>query len=119
MPKKISDEQLLILCLQNKTQKQIAEEFKMTPSQINRRIRSPEFSALLSDFRKKIIDGVMTDLTAAAKSAAKTLIDLLDDTNPFIRLQASCKILSLAQEYSIQCDIIKEINELKSTDEYK
>ena len=113
MAKKVDDKTLLSLCLTGKTQTQIAKELGMTKAQICRRINTDDFQIMLSDYRKRVIDGILTDLTAHAQKSVKTLVRLLDDENPYIQLQSACKILSMTQEYGIQKDLLRDIETWK------
>lgn len=113
MKRKVDDKTLLSLCLTGKTQTQIAKELGMTKAQISRRVNTEQFQAMLSDYRKRVLDGVLTDLTANAQKSVQTLVELLDCENPFVQLKAACKILSMAQEYGIQQELMREIEELK------
>ena len=110
---KVDDNTLLTMCLSGASQVQIANELGMTKAQICRRVNSPEFQNTLAEYRKRVLDGVLTDLTANAQKCVQTLVDLLDNDNPSIQLQAACKILSLSQEYALQRDILRDIEELK------
>ena len=114
MAKKVDDKTLMGLCLSGKAQVQIAKELGMTKAQICRRINTPEFKELLSEYRNKMLDGILTDLTVHSQKAVKTLVNLLDSDNPFCQLQAACKILTLSQEYGIQHDLLTEIEKLKT-----
>lgn len=113
MQMKVADDELLALCLTGKSQRQIADTLGMTTTQINRRVNTPEFQMLLSEFRHKILDGIVSSLIAESQKAVATLAALLDDENSFCRLQAASKILSLAQDFTIQYDILTEIRQLK------
>lgn len=112
---KADDTTLLTLCLSGKTQTQIAKELGMTKTQVCRRINSDNFQGLLSQYRKKVLDGVLTELTANAYKSVQTLVALLDDPNSFARLQSACKILALAQEYGIQKDLLEDVRQWKQT----
>lgn len=68
---------------------------------------------MLSDYRRRILDGILTELTANAQKSVKTLVKLLDSETPSIQLQAASKILSLSQDYCIEKDLMKDIEELK------
>jgi predicted ArsR family transcriptional regulator len=112
---KIDNTTLLTLCLSGKTQAQIAKELHMTKAQVCRRVNDADFQQLLSEYRKAVLDSVLTELTASAHKSVETLVALLDDENSFARLQAACKILSLAQEYGIQKDLMQDIAEWKQS----
>ena len=117
MAKKVSDDVLLAFCLSGKTQTAIAKELGMTKAQICKRIKQPEFQETLSEYRKKVLDGTLADLTANARKATQTLVKLLDDDNPFIQLKAATQILSMTQDISIQKDLMKEIEEIRKENE--
>lgn len=112
--KKVDDKTLLCMCLTGKTQTAIAKELGMTKVQICKRVNTPEFQALLSDYRKRIIDGVLTDLVAHSQKAVKTLVALLDDKSAFVRLNAACRIISITQDFTVQRDLLADIEKLKS-----
>ena len=110
---KISNETLLCMVLSGKSQADIAREMGMSKEQVCRRVNAPDFQDLLAEYRKKMVDNVYVDLTANAQKAVTVLVDLLDDSNPFVRYNSACKILSALQDYSIQQDLMKSIEELK------
>lgn len=110
---KVDDTTLLSLCLSGKTQTEIAKELGLTKTQVCRRINKAEFQELLAEYRHKVLDGVLTELTAYSHKSVLTLVALLDDSNAFARLQAACKILALAQEFGIQKDIMQDIADWK------
>lgn len=113
MARKLKDEDLLLLMLSGKSQTVIAKELGVTKATITRRIHTPEFADMLAQYRKKVLDGVITDLTTNAQKSVATLVQLLDNENPYIQLQAACKILQLTQDYSLQHDLLKDIEEIK------
>lgn len=113
MAKKVDDKTLLALCLTGKTQTEIAKTLGMTKTQICRRINTESFQIMLSDYRKRMLDGILTDLTANAQKSVKTLVKLLDNDNPFVQFNAASKILSMSQEYGIQKDLMRDIDDLK------
>lgn len=115
--KKVDDKQLLALCLSGYRQTDIARELKMTPAAVSRRINKPAFQDMLAEYRKRVIAGAMTELTANTQKSVNTLVELLEDESSFIRLKASSKILELAQEYSVQNDIMRDIEEWKQAQE--
>ena len=113
MTKKIDDKTLLSLCLTGWTQTKIAEQYGITKCQISRRINSDAFQEMLSEYRKRILDGIMTELTANAQKSVQTLVKLLDSENEYIQMQSACKILSFTQDYSLQHDILRDIEAWK------
>ena len=113
MAKKVDDKTLLALCLTGKTQTEIARTLGMTKAQICRRINTEDFQTMLSQYRKRVLDGILTDLTANAQKSVLTLVKLLDNENPFVQFNAASKILSMAQEYGIQKDLMRDIEDLK------
>ena len=119
MGKKVSDTTLLSLILTNNSQTQIAEQLGMTKAQICRRIKEPAFQSMLAEYRKKVLDGVLTALTSNSYRSVNTLVELLEDDNPYIRYQAASKILSLSQEYGMQHDILRQIDELKEAQSFE
>ena len=112
---KVDDSTLLAMCLSGATQAHIAEELGMTKAQICRRVNAPDFQNVLAEYRKKIIDSTLTELSSNAQKSVQTLVQLLDCDNPSIRLQAASKLISFAQEYSLQHDILHDIEKLKAT----
>ena len=113
MSKRIDDNTLLALALTGMTQTAIAKELGVTKTAICRRMKTDAFQELLSTYRKKVLDGVLTDLTANAQKSVQTLVELLDSENDFIRLHAAVKVLSMSQEYSIQKDLLSDVDEWK------
>ena len=113
MARKLKDEDLLLLMLSGRSQTAIARELQVTKATITRRVHTKEFADMLAQYRKKVLDGVITDLTTNAQKSVATLVQLLDNENPYIQLQAACKILQLTQDYSLQHDLLKDIEEIK------
>ena len=112
---KVDDNTLLTMCLSGSSQAQIAETLGMTKAQICRRVNNPDFQIVLAEYRKKVLDAVLTDLTANAQKSVQTLVELLDCDIPSIQLQAASKILTLSQDYSLQHDILRDIDALKTS----
>lgn len=110
---KVSDEELLTLCLSGMTQRQIATKLGMSQPQVCRRMNKPEFQSLLGDHRKQCVDSVMTQLVDASQEAVKVLVELMQDRNPFARFSAASRILALTQDYTVQKDLISEVERIK------
>lgn len=113
MANKIQDDDLLLLVLAGKSQTDIAKILHCTKATVNRRIHSKEFSKVLSDCRKRRIETALTSLTDGAQKAADTLKVLMDSENDFVRLHASSKVLQQAQDFSLQNDLLMEIDDIR------
>ena len=110
---KATDDQLLSMMLSGQSQADIARELNMSKQQVCRRVNTEEFQSMLSDYRQRVLDGVYADLNANARKAVDVLVSLLDDPNAFVRYNAACKILNSVQEYGLQRDLMKDIQDLK------
>ena len=110
---KIDNDTLLAKLLSGQSQADIARELGMSKVQVCRRVNTEEFQSMLSEYRQKVIDGVFADLNANARKAVDVLVSLLDDPNSFVRYNAACKILSSVQDYGLQRDLMKDIQDLK------
>ena len=113
MARKLKDEDLLLLMLSGKSQTVIAKELGVTKTTITRRVHTKEFEDMLAQYRKKVLDSVITDLTTNAQKSVKTLVQLLDEETPNVRFNAASKILQLTQDYSLQNDLMKDIEYIK------
>lgn len=118
MKKKLDDISLLRLCLEGKTQSQIAKEYGLSISQVCRRINAPKFQEQLSQHRKAILDSVLSTLTHASSEAVKALVDLLQSENGYLRFSAASRILSLVQDLCIQNDLLKQIEAIKKSQNF-
>lgn len=114
---KIDNETLLTKLLSGQTQASIAKELGMSKVQICRRVNTAEFQDLLTQYRRKILDAVYADMTANARKAVDVLVELLNDPNPFVRYNASCKILNTLTDYSVIQDLLRDIQDLKEAQE--
>lgn len=113
MARKLKDDDLLLLMLSGKSQTVIAKELGVTKATITRRVHTPEFAEMLAQYRKKALDACMTDLTTNAQKSVSTLVQLLDEDNPNVRFNAASKILQLTQDYSLQTDLMRDIEEIR------
>lgn len=110
---KISDEILIAELLSGKPQSQIAKEYGLTKQQVCRRTNSPKVQQSLAEYRKATLDTVYHGLASNAETAVNKLVSLLESNNPFVVYNASCKILNTLQDYSLQQDLYRDIEELK------
>ena len=117
MGKKVDDQTILALVLTGQTQTAIAKELHMSKSQLCNRINNSDFQEQLYEYRKRVIEGILTELVAYSQKSVMTIVALLDDENPYLRLQAASKILSMAETLSVQRDIMRELDEWKETHE--
>ena len=110
---KIKDEAILPLVLAGYSQRQIAEMLNATPTTISKRIKRKEFAEQLSAYRQSILDNTITRLTSLSNRAVDVLAELMEDDNSFVKFNAASKILSMSQDYSIQSDLLRQIEELR------
>ena len=92
---KVTDEQILILLLSGKTQRQIASETGLSVTHVCRRINRPDFQSKMTVYRKQVVEDSLTQLTAHAQKSIQVLAELLDDKNSFVRFNSASRILSL------------------------
>ena len=102
MAQKIKDEDLAKLYLMGKSQKEIAKELHTTTATVCNRLKTPEFKRVLRSYRQEIVDEILNGLTTSSKDALKVLKELLEDESPKIRYNASSKILSLMQDFTLK-----------------
>lgn len=110
---KIKDEQILPLILSGHSQQQVADILGVSKNTISKRVHRPEFAETLAQYRQSILDSVITKMTALSGKAVDTLEELLEDDNSFVRFNAASKILSMSLDYSVQADLLKQIEELR------
>ena len=110
---KVDDQQLLAMVLSGQTQTEIAKALNMTKGQVSRRVNSDNFQGLLSEYRKKVLDGVLTSLIANSQKAVNKICSLLDSENEYLAFQSAVKVLSMAQDYGIQKDLLIDIQMMK------
>ena len=113
MAHKVADIDILPLVLSGHNQQQVADALGVTRQTIAKRIHSPEFAETLSQYRQSILDGVITKMTALSGKAVDTLEELLEDDNSFVRFNAASKVLSMSLDYSVQTDLLRQIEELR------
>ena len=117
MPKKIKDDDLLVMMLSGKSQAAIAQELNTTKWTVSRRVHEPEFQEMLSQYRRRIVDGIITALIANSQKAVDVLVELLDSDIPKIRFNAAAKILDLTQNFTTERDLMTELEKIKEAQE--
>ena len=75
--------------------------------------RSPEFRERIGEIRKLAIERAVGLLSDAAGQAATTLVDLLTDDDPKIRLAASSKLLSSITPLTELHDLRHDLQQLR------
>lgn len=95
---KLSPRQLQVLphLLQSPSLEEAARRSGITPKQIHSWLKHPEFQEELKKQRNTIFCSALAILKTGTQKAVLTLISLLDDEDPRIRLIASEKVLSNA-----------------------
>lgn len=115
MSKRVSDEELVTAVLNSPNQKEASQLLGITEQTICNRLQSEQVQALLYSHRKAVFDTTSNRIVSASTQALETLIGLLESDSESIRLNASCKLLSLSQEYINQQDIISRVEQLEKT----
>lgn len=80
---------------------------------VAKRVQTPEFQALLTEYRHTLFQSASQNLLESTQTASTTLVELLNSKNENIRLQAACKILNLSCDYVTIDDLQQELNSLK------
>ena len=119
MARKIRNEILLPLVLSGMSQIDISKELHCTPASVCRRVNSPEFKTQLQEYRREAVDATVTALSTHSQKAVECLLKLLESPNDFVRFNAASKILQMTQDYSLQADLIKDVEEIKRIQESK
>ena len=108
--RKISDDELVSVLLQSRTQREAARVLGLSENTISKRMRDNSFKKKLSERRRKIFDEVNSQLTA---EAAGVLRELLESTNETIRYSTASRILSLTESYLTATEIMSRLEALE------
>lgn len=111
--RKISDDELVSVLLQSRTQREAARVLGLSENTISKRMRDNSFKKKLSERRRKIFDEVNSQLTAASVEAAGVLRELLESTNETIRYSTASRILSLTESYLTATEIMSRLEALE------
>ena len=111
---KLNNEDLLITYIGNSfNQTKTAKALGTTKQTINRKVKSPEFQALLTEYRKNLFQQSSQILLENTLRASKVLSKLLDSQSENIKLQSAVKILNLSADYTTIDDLEQELNSLR------
>ncbi|RGI71860.1 hypothetical protein DXD93_02695 [Ruminococcus bromii] len=111
---KLNNEDLLITYIGNSfNQTKTAKALGTTKQTINRKVKSPEFQALLTEYRKNLFQQSSQILLENTLRASKVLSKLLDSQSENIKLQSAVKILNLSADYTTIDNLEQELNSLK------
>lgn len=111
---KLNNEDLLLSYVGNNfNQTKTAKALGTTKQTINRKVKSPEFQALLTEYRKNLFQQSSQILLENTLRASKVLSKLLDSQSENIKLQSAVKILNLSADYTTIDNLEQELNSLK------
>lgn len=91
-----------------------AQQLNICRQTVAKRVQTPEFQALLTEYRKTLFQESSQILLENTLRASKTLARLLNSSNENVRLQSAVKILNLSADYTTIDDIQNELEILKS-----
>ncbi len=90
-----------------------AQQLNICRQTVAKRVQTPEFQALLTEYRKNLFQQSSQILLENTLRASKTLVKLLNSKSENIKLQTAVKILNLSADYTTIDDLQQELNSLK------
>lgn len=90
-----------------------AQQLNICRQTVAKRVQTPEFQALLTEYRKNLFQQSSQILLENTLRASKILSKLLDSQSENIKLQSAVKILNLSADYTTIDDLQQELNSLK------
>lgn len=90
-----------------------AQQLNICRQTVAKRVQTPEFQALLTEYRKNLFQESSQILLENTLRASKTLARLLNSSNENVRLQSAVKILNIASDTTVIDDLQQELNSLK------
>lgn len=90
-----------------------AQQLNICRQTVAKRVQTPEFQALLTEYRKNLFQQSSQILLENTLRASKALVKLLDSSNENVKLQSACKILNLSADFTTIDDLQQELNSLK------
>lgn len=111
---KIDNQKLLISYLENGFNlSETAKALGVCRQTVAKKVQTPEFQALLTEYRKNLFQQSSQELLEATTKASRTLVKLLSSENENVKLQSACKILNLSNDFTTIDDLETELNSLK------
>lgn len=111
---KIDNEQLLTAYVSSGFNlSKTAQKLNLCRQTVAKRVQTPEFQALLNEYRKNLFQSASQQLLEATTKASRTLVTLLSSENENVRLQSAVKILNLSADYTTIDDLEQELNSLR------
>lgn len=111
---KIDNQKLLISYLENGFNlSETAKALGVCRQTVAKKVQTPEFQALLTEYRKNLFQQSSHILLENTLRASKTLVKLLASSSENIRLQSAVKILNIANDTTVIDDLQQELNSLK------
>lgn len=90
-----------------------AQQLNICRQTVAKRVQTPEFQALLTEYRKNLFRESSQILLENSVKASRTLARLLSSENENVKLQSACKILNLSNDFTTIDDLETELNSLK------
>ncbi len=113
---KFNNEEILVLYLENGFNlSETAKALGVCRQTVAKRVQTPEFQALLTEYRKNLFQQSSQILLENSVKASKTLAKLLDSSSENVKLQSACKILNLSNDFTTIDDLETELENLKAT----
>ena len=111
---RVSDEQLITAFLEcGGNQRKTAEQLRMSPVWLCKRLQRENAQVLLQQYRKQILTASLNKIIALNSRAINKLETLLESENEFVQLQAIQKILTTSQSYFATEDILNRLDKLE------
>ena len=110
---KVSNEEILNAILTNQTQKAAADSLGISPVTLCNRLKTPKMRQLLTAYREKQLDTIMSRLLASSEKASKKLDNLMDSENEFVAYNSASKVLQLSNDYIVTHDIKHRLEALE------
>jgi hypothetical protein len=87
---------------------------------VHRRMADPDFRKFVSDLRAQMLERTLGRLTENMTRAADTMMRLLDDPDPALRLRAARSMLTLGLRLHDAVDLASQVRDLQAqVDRYK